>query len=120
MDLYAPVACIKMVRLMSASSVFQGYVIHYIDVKGAFLHAPLPDGENIWMKLPNIPVLNSILDKTFKPVKSLYGFRQAPRLCYECFAEAVLGLDFDKSEPSFFSVCQANNHRKNTCYCLCS
>lgn len=101
MDLYAPVACIEMVRLMIAVAVALRLDIHQIDVKGAFLHAQLPDGEEIFMRLPKIPGLDSVSGKLVRLIKSLYGLRQAPRLWYQCFAEAVLGLGFKRAESSF-------------------
>ena len=90
-----------MVRLMIDVAVALGLDLQQIYVKGAFFHAPLPNGENIWMKLQKVPGLESISGNLVRLVKSLYGLRQAPRLWYERFAEAVLGLRFKKAEASF-------------------
>lgn len=100
-DLYAPVACIEMVRLILSVAAYLGYDIEQLDVKGAFLHAPLPTGETIWLKLPVVPGLESVSGKVVKLLKSLYGLRQAPRLWYDCFADAVLSLGFKRTDSSF-------------------
>ena len=46
-ELYAPVACIELVRLMFAVSVAKTRSIEQLDVKGAFLHAKLPEAEEV-------------------------------------------------------------------------
>lgn len=54
-NLYAPVACIELVRLFLAISLAKGYAVDQLDVKGDLLHADLPDTDNIWILLPVIP-----------------------------------------------------------------
>lgn len=60
-ELYAPVACIELVRLMLSVSVSKGCHIHQLDIKSAFLHASLPDKGKLLIKLPKlreVPSLN--------------------------------------------------------------
>lgn len=77
-ELYAPVACIELVRLMFAVSVSKGWSIEQMDVKSAFLHAKLPDTDDVWIRLPKVPGVPAANGRVVKLVKSLYGLRQAP------------------------------------------
>lgn len=76
-----------MLILKSIACPFGGD-IYQVDVKGSFLHATLPNTENIWIKLTNIP---SFLDsgKILRLIKSLCGLQQALRLWYQCFAGQI-------------------------------
>lgn len=53
-------ARIEMFRLMIAVAVSLGCDIHQIDLKGAYFHAPLPNGESIFIKLRRVPRLDSV------------------------------------------------------------
>jgi len=75
-DLYAPVICTELVRALLSISQVKGWSIRQIDFKGAFLNALLPEGEEIWIKLPNIPG-TKFKGQLVKLIKSLYGLRQA-------------------------------------------
>lgn len=90
-----------MVRLILSVAAYLGYEIEQLDSKGAFLHAPLPTGETIWLKLPVVTGLKSVSGKIVKLLKLLYRLRQVPRLCYDCFANAVLSLGFKRTDSSF-------------------
>lgn len=48
-DTYAPVAFIELVRLIFAVSVSKGWSIEQMDVKSTFLHAKLPNTDNVWI-----------------------------------------------------------------------
>lgn len=71
----------------------------HIDFEGAFLHATLEDGKDIWIRLPNIPG-TSLRGQIVKLVKSLYGLRQAPKLWYEYLYRKLKKLGFSQSSPS--------------------
>lgn len=51
-ELYAPVAFNELVQTMLAVDTFKGWYLDYVDVKGAFLHATLPDADCVWILLP--------------------------------------------------------------------
>lgn len=82
-DLYAPVACMELVRIMLSLSITREWCCDHIDIKGVFLHAMLPKTEEIFIKLPYIDGVSSANGQIVKLRKSLYGLKQAPRLWYD-------------------------------------
>eukprot|EP00253_Pinus_taeda_P036020 PITA_36020 len=65
------------IRLALAITVAQGWEVHQMDVKNAFLHGDL--SEEIYMEQPHGFILDSSLVCRLK--KSLYGLKQALRAC---------------------------------------
>lgn len=55
LELYAPVVCIELVRLLLTGAHQKGWKVRQLYFKGSFLHAILPDGVDIWIRLPIIP-----------------------------------------------------------------
>lgn len=99
-ELYAPVACVELVRLMLAVAVQKNYTISQVDIKGAFLHAKLPENDHIWVRLPKIDGVSAANGQIVKLVKSLYGLRQAPKLWYKLLAETLSKAGFRRSKYS--------------------
>lgn len=98
-ELYAPVICIELVRALLAVAQAKGWSIRQVDFKGAFLNAYLDNGEEIWIRLPNIPG-TKFVGQLVKLVKSLYGLRQAPKLWYEYLYSRLRKLGFNRSSAS--------------------
>lgn len=73
--LFFPVAFIELIRLMLAIPVSKGYSIDPLDMNGAFLHATLPESENIWICFLKIAGVSSADGLLVRLVKSLYGLR---------------------------------------------
>ena len=99
MDLYAPVICIELVRALLSVAQVKGWAIRQIDFKGAFLNAYLDKGEEIWIKLPDIPG-TKFVGQIVKLIKSLYGLRQSPKLWYEYLYNRLRKLGFKRSSAS--------------------
>lgn len=77
-------------------AVAKDWSIDYLEVVGAFLHAILPDDNQVWIRLSTV-VGTSLQDQFVELVKSLYGLRQALKLWYEHFAKAVTSICFKRS-----------------------
>ena len=60
----------------------------------------LPEGDDIWIKLPNIPGNPSLSGKIVRLIKSLYGLRQAPKLWYKYLYQRLKKLGFCRSSSS--------------------
>jgi hypothetical protein len=76
-DAFAPVARMESVRLLLALVAQEGWRVHHMDVKSAFLNGDLK--EEVYV---HQPPRFTILDKEGKVLrlhKALYGLRQAPR-----------------------------------------
>ena len=97
-ELYAPVASIELVRLIITIAIRSGLVINQLDVKGAFLHALLPESDCIWIYLPKVEGVPNANGRIVKLRKSLYGLRQAPKLWYSHHANALEKIGFRRSQ----------------------
>lgn len=95
-DLYAPVACIELVRLLLTISVAFGWTRHHLDIKGAFLYATLPESTKICLKLPFIKGVEEANGRIVRLRKSLYELRQAPQLWYQLLAKALQTVGFTR------------------------
>ena len=75
MELYTPIACIELVRVILAVAAALGWKVEHFDIKGAFLHADLPDSDRISIRLPNIDGFKTASVQYVRLKKSLYGLR---------------------------------------------
>ena len=76
-EVFAPVARIETIRLVIAIAAANGWEIHHLDVKTAFLHGELK--EEVYVSQPEGFEIKGKEDKVYKLMKALYGLRQAPR-----------------------------------------
>lgn len=96
-DTYAPVAKLSTVRVVLAVAVNEGFDIHQMDVKTAFLHGILK--EELYMEVPDgVQAKPGIVCKLGK---SLYGLKQAPRCWNERFNSTLLKLGFRRSNRDY-------------------
>ncbi|KAM0018090.1 putative RNA-directed DNA polymerase [Helianthus debilis subsp. tardiflorus] len=65
------------VRLMLALAAYQGWEVHHLDVKSAFLHGDLK--EEVYVSQPEGFIKPGNEGKVYRLSKALYGLRQAPR-----------------------------------------
>ena len=99
-ELYAPVACTEPVRIMLSVASYRNWSVEQVDVKGAFIHAPLPKPNQISIRLPVIQGVSGANGKVVRLAKSLYGVRQAPMLCYGHLAKSLSGIGYKRSAYS--------------------
>jgi transposase InsO family protein len=76
-EVFAPVARIETVRLLIALAAQNGWQVHHMDVKSAFLNGDLV--EEVFVQQPPGFVVKNGSGKVLKLKKALYGLRQAPR-----------------------------------------
>ena len=76
-EVFAPVARMESVRLMLAVAAHQGWEVHHMDVKSAFLNGDLQ--EEVYVSQPAGFIIQGAEHKVLKLKKALYGLRQAPR-----------------------------------------
>lgn len=94
-EVFAPVARLESVRLLLAHAATQGWAVHHMDVKSAFLNGVLQ--EEVYVEQPPGFVLRGQENKVLHLVRALYGLRQAPRAWYAKLDESLLGLGFRRS-----------------------
>jgi hypothetical protein len=76
-DAFAPVARIESVQLLLALAAQEGWHIHHMDVKSAFLNGDLK--EKIYVHQPQGFTIPGKEDKVLRLCKAFYSLRQAPR-----------------------------------------
>ncbi|KAF0926070.1 hypothetical protein E2562_021786 [Oryza meyeriana var. granulata] len=76
-EVFAPVARIESVHLLLALAAQEGWPVHHMDVKSAFLNGELI--EEVYVRQPPGFTVAGHEDKVLHLDKALYGLRQAPR-----------------------------------------
>lgn len=101
-EVFAPVARIETIRLLVDLAAANGWEIHHLDVKTAFLHGELK--ETVYVTQPEGFEKKGSEDKVYKLNKALYGLRQAPRAWNNKLNHILLELQFTKcsKEPSVY------------------
>jgi hypothetical protein len=94
-ETFAPVAKMTIVRTVISIVVSQGWPLHQMDVKNAFLHGDLK--EDIYMTPPP-GLFSSPSSAVCKLKRSLYGLKQAPRAWFEKFKSTLLRFSFVQSQ----------------------
>lgn len=99
-EMYAPVASIDLVRLVLAYSVSNGGNVEHVDVKSAFLNAPLPSEYRYIIRFPSIKGSRHLNGQLVRLCKSRYGLRQAPKLWYQELKNILRHHGFEQSAQS--------------------
>jgi hypothetical protein len=76
-EVFAPVATLDSVRLLLALATQEGWKVHHMDVKSAFLNGELR--EEVYVSQPPGFAVKGQEHKVYKVNKAIYGFKQAPR-----------------------------------------
>ncbi|KAD2804715.1 hypothetical protein E3N88_38092 [Mikania micrantha] len=101
-EVFAPVARMETVRLLLAIAAQQGWFVHHLDVKTAFLHGELK--EQVFVSQPEGFERKGAEGKVYKLSKALYGLKQAPRAWNMKLDSVlkVLGFVKCKQEPAVY------------------
>jgi hypothetical protein len=88
--------------LLVALAADEGWEVHHMDVKSAFLNGDLR--EEVYVQQPAGFVVTGKEHKVLKLRKALYGLHQAPRAWNEKLDRAMKSLGFKKSssEPAIY------------------
>jgi len=93
-EVFAPVARLDTVRLILALAAHQGWQVHHLDVKSAFLNGDLK--EEVYVAQPEGFIIKNQEDKVYRLSKALYGLRQAPRAWNLCLDNCLKNLGFSR------------------------
>ncbi|KAD4586296.1 hypothetical protein E3N88_23897 [Mikania micrantha] len=101
-EVYAPVARMETIRLLLAIASREGWLVHHLDVKSAFLNGELQ--EEVYVKQPEGFEIKGKENKVYKLTKALYGLRQAPRAWNARLDKVLKEIGFDKcaQEPAVY------------------
>jgi len=100
-ETFSPVVNLNTVRTVIALAASQNMSLHQMDVKTAFLNAPLND--TVYMEQPEF-YHDGNSENVFVLLKSLYGLKQAPREWFNTLSGKLkaLGYKQTKSDPCLF------------------
>jgi hypothetical protein len=93
-EVYAPVARMETIRTMVALVSMNGWGIHQMDVKSAFLNGLLE--EEVYVTQPPGFEKQDCRDKVLRLRKALYGLKQAPRAWNKRIDKFLLRQGFRK------------------------
>ncbi|GJT63140.1 retrovirus-related pol polyprotein from transposon TNT 1-94 [Tanacetum coccineum] len=101
---FAPVACIKAIRIFIANAASKNMTIYQMDVKTAFLNGELK--EEVYVCQPDGFVDPDHPTHVYRLKKALYGLKQAPRAWYDTLSRFLLDNKFSKaSRPDLVFAC---------------
>ncbi|KAI3522492.1 hypothetical protein L1887_00319 [Cichorium endivia] len=93
-EVFAPVARIETVRVILALAGSNGWWVHHLDVKSAFLNGRLE--EEVYVMQPEGFEKKNEASKVYKLSKALYGLKQAPRAWNACLDRYLKSLGFTR------------------------
>eukprot|EP00253_Pinus_taeda_P032062 PITA_32062 len=101
-DIFVPVARYTTIRSIVALAANQGWTLHQMDMKIAFLHGFLK--EEVFVEQPRGFEKHDRETHVCKLKKALYGLKQAPRAWYACIDSFLMKLGFTRSsaDPNLY------------------
>eukprot|EP00253_Pinus_taeda_P002330 PITA_02330 len=95
-EIFAPIARYTTIRSIIALATLQGWNLHQMDVKTAFLHGSIK--EEVYVEQLEGFEIHDRESHVCRLKKALYGLKQAPRAWYERIDSYLMKLGFTKSE----------------------
>ena len=107
--MFGPVARLETIRLLIALAATNGWEIHHMDVKTAFLNGDLK--ELVYVTQPEGFEKKGEEDRVYVLHKALYGLRQAPRAWNVKLDQVLKEMRFKKctKEPSVYRKTEGGN-----------
>jgi hypothetical protein len=108
-EVFAPVAQIEFVRLLLALAAQEGWPVHHMDVKSAFLNGDLH--EEVYVRQPPGFAVAGKENLVLRLDKALYGLRRAPRAWNAKLDDTLgeLGFTHSTSEHAVYARGQGNS-----------
>lgn len=98
-EVFAPVARIETIRIILALAASNGWTVHHMDVKSAFLNGNLE--EEVYVTQPEGFVKKDKPRFVYKLAKALYGLRQAPRAWNSRLDKCMKGMGFERCPQEY-------------------
>jgi hypothetical protein len=95
-EVFTPVAWLEMVRVLLAYATNEGWPVHHMDMKLAFLNDDLL--EEVFVSQPLGFIVKGEEDKVLHLIKALYGLRQMLRAWYAKLDASLVELGFQRGE----------------------
>ena len=98
-EVFARVARMESVRMLLAVAAQEGWLVHHMDVKSAFLNGELE--EEVYVQQPPGFISTGHEEKVLKLNKALYGLRQAPRAWNVKLDKSLRDLGFTRCDSEY-------------------
>jgi hypothetical protein len=95
-EVFTPVAFFEIVRVLLAYAANEGWPVHHMDMKLAFLNDDLL--EEVFVSQPLGFIIKGEEDKVLHLIKALYGLRQMLRAWYAKLDASLVELGFQRGE----------------------
>jgi hypothetical protein len=105
-EVFAPVARMESVRLLLVLAAQEGWQVHHMDVKSAFLNGDLK--EEVYVRQPAGFIVVGQEGKVLRLRNALYGLRQAPRAWNSKLDDTLKKMNFVQSKDKH--VMYRRNH----------
>jgi len=96
-ETFAPLAKFNTIRCILAMTTANGWELHQMDVKTAFLNGDLD--EEVYMEQPEGYVDPTYPEKVCKLIQALYGLKQAPKMWNAKLDAFLKSQGFDNIDP---------------------
>jgi hypothetical protein len=108
-DTFAPLARLDEIRILLAFSVAEGFNLHQMDVKSAFLNSVLE--EEVYVRQPPGFETEKYPHRVYKLRKVLHGLKQAPRAYYDRLRGFLFeqGFEMGKVDQTLFLLRQGKD-----------
>jgi len=115
-EVFAPVARMETVRLVTAVASSKGWKMSQMDVKSAFLNDPLE--EEVYIVQPPEFEKEGRKHLVYRLRKALYGLKQAPRAWNKLIDAVLAKLGFVKCTVEFGVYVKRTSHANTLIVCL--
>ena len=92
----APTMRMETFRVVAHVAAVNGWVLHQVDIKTAFLRGVLEPGEEVYMKQPKGFEAKGKEDQIWELMKGLYGLPQGSRIWNKAMNKGMLSLGFTR------------------------
>jgi len=115
-EVFAPVARIETMRLVTAIACKNEWSLYHLDVKSTFLNGPLE--EIVYVSQPPSFEIAGKENMVFKVHKALYGLKQAPRAWSKKIDQVLTQIGFEKCLVEFGVYVQKLSDGETMITCL--
>jgi hypothetical protein len=99
---FAHVARLESIRVLLPYATHHGFKLYQMDINSAFLNNPIKE---VYVEQPSSFEIKEYPNHVYKLHKTLYGFKQAPRVWYECIRDFLIKNSFmiGKADSTLFN-----------------
>jgi hypothetical protein len=108
-ETFAPIACLKAIRILLTFVGSKGFKLYQMDVKSAFLNGVIQD--EVYVRQPPVFENPKYPNRVYKLSKALYWLKQAPRAWYARLKKFLLehGFVMGSVDKTLFTLKHGND-----------